>query len=84
MIVDPIILTHFFSKFKQFFDQSNRFVSFSAHIMQIFQRRQQLISEVMIKGYLRKHIQTDSMQAHREVAKSLSRMSTRKKIANKN
>lgn len=31
---------------------------FSAHIMQIFQRRGLLISEDMVMGYLRKYIQT--------------------------
>lgn len=34
------------------------FYSISVHIMQIFQSRGLLISEDMIRSYLRKHIQT--------------------------
>lgn len=40
--------------------------------MQIFQRRQQLISEEMVKTYLRKHIQT-LWGIHKDDPKRISR-----------
>lgn len=52
--------------------------------MQIFQRRQQLISEDMIKGYLRKHIQTIAVLSNKEYGKSYTRSVAKKKIADKN
>lgn len=52
--------------------------------MQIFQRRQQMISEDMIKGYLKKHIQTIALLNNKEYAKNYTRSLAKKKIANKN
>lgn len=52
--------------------------------MQIFQRRQQLISEDMIKGYLRKHIQAMAAISNKEYAKCYTRSLAKKKLADKN
>lgn len=52
--------------------------------MQIFQRRQQMISEDMIKGYLKKHIQTIAILNNKECAKSFTRSLAKKKVGNKN
>lgn len=52
--------------------------------MQIFQRRQQMISEDMIKGYLKKHIQTMAILNTKEYAKNYTRSLAKKKIGNKN
>lgn len=46
--------------------------------MQIFQRRQQTISEEMIRGYLKKHIQTIAILNNKEYAKSFTRSSAKK------
>lgn len=51
--------------------------SLPAHIMQIYQRRETIISEDLIRTYLRKHIQTLSTANGKDDAK---RQSIRKKV----
>lgn len=84
-----VSLLHILNALRQFraIKLINRFpvlVSISAHIMQIFQRRQQMISEDMVKGYLKKHIQTIAILNNKEYGKNFTRSSAKKKIGNKN